>query len=38
MSVSMCRVSSELFSAAQEHEGSERQNTTYGGLIRFYLE
>ena len=29
---------SELLSAEQGHEGSGRRNTTYGGLMRFYLE
>ena len=29
---------SELLSAEQGQEGSGRRNTTYGGLMRFYLE
>lgn len=29
---------SELLSAAQGQEGSGKRNTTYGGLMRFYLE
>lgn len=37
-SASMCMSPSELLREEWGQEGSGRQNTTYGGLMRFYVE